>query len=401
MSLSKPQKEGLTATLSRPEDFLNWEHEFLLQAHRLGLQQHLKSKTFLGDEPAIPDIRKRRYTKTAIAQRTIRSHTAESQDGAPDDIQETANGTWSISDLTDQGQKIFQQDLTFYQLQEKVFEKQKNALGTLQDWVIRTVSPSLIQTCCQSHESIYEWHRNLRARCGRTEADETKDARNRYLTLLRTAPKTVSQAAFKWLDQWEEAMAKGRQREVPETLHNSAWAWDFFSVTTYILPSWTASYKISSKTLLQNRALSYRDVGNAFRNELQDAEATKGRVARGAFSASYAGEDPQDDEGDAHIIEGQYPSSKKGERKRQRSPEKRQECPACRLSHELAKCFYVFPNQAWKGFKPREKIQKKVKEALEEDSDLQAQVKALTRKKARTSKDRTLIQPTKEENSDQ
>ncbi|KAF6514078.1 hypothetical protein HZS61_006334 [Fusarium oxysporum f. sp. conglutinans] len=303
MSLSKPQKEGLTATLSKPEDFLNWEHEFLLQAHRLGLQQHLKSKTFLGDEPAIPDIRKRRYTKTATAQRTIRSHTAESQDGAPDDIQETANGTWSISDLTDQGQKIFQQDLTFYQLQEKVFEKQKTALGTLQDWVIRTVSPSLIQTCCQSNESIYEWHRNLRARCGRTEEDETKDARNRYLTLLRTAPKTVSQAAFKWLDQWEEAMAKGRQREVPETLHNSAWAWDFFSVTTHILPSWTASYKISSKTLLQNRALSYRDVGNAFRNELQDAEATKGRVARGAFSASYAGEDPQDDEGDAHIIE--------------------------------------------------------------------------------------------------
>ncbi|KAF6527735.1 hypothetical protein HZS61_008037 [Fusarium oxysporum f. sp. conglutinans] len=98
-------------------------------------------------------------------------------------------------------------------------------------------------------------------------------------------------------------MAKGRQREVPETLHNSAWAWDFFNVTTHILPSWTASYKISSKTLLQNRALSYRDVGNAFRNELQDAEATKGRVARGAFSASYAGEDPQDDEGDAHIIE--------------------------------------------------------------------------------------------------
>ncbi|KAG7413330.1 hypothetical protein Forpi1262_v017042 [Fusarium oxysporum f. sp. raphani] len=401
MSLSKPQKEGLTATLSKPEDFLNWEHEFLLQAHRLGLQQHLKSKTFLGDEPAIPDIRKRRYTKTATAQRTIRSHTAESQDGAPDDIQETANGTWSISDLTDQGQKIFQQDLTFYQLQEKVFEKQKTALGTLQDWVIRTVSPSLIQTCCQSHESIYEWHRNLRARCGRTEEDETKDARNRYLTLLRTAPKTVSQAAFKWLDQWEEAMAKGRQREVPETLHNSAWAWDFFSVTTHILPSWTASYKISSKTLLQNRALSYRDVGNAFRNELQDAEATKGRVARGAFSASYAGEDPQDDEGDAHIIEGQYPSSKKGERKRQRSTEKRQECPACGLSHELAKCFYVFPNQAWKGFKPREKIQKKVKEALEEDSDLEAQVKALTRKKARTSKDRNLMQPTKEENSDQ
>ncbi|KAK2923069.1 hypothetical protein FoTM2_017311 [Fusarium oxysporum f. sp. vasinfectum] len=369
MSLSKPQKEGLTATLSKPEDFLNWEHEFLLQTHRLGLQQHLKSKTFLGDEPAIPDIRKRRYTKTATAQRTIRSHTAESQDGTP--RRHSGN---------DQGQKIFQQDLTFYQLQEKIFEKQKTALGTLQDWVIRTVSPSLIQTCCQSNESIYEWHRNLRARCGRTEADETKDARNRYLTLLRTAPKTVSQAAFKWLDQWEEAMAKGRQREVPETLHNSAWAWDFFSVTTHILPSWTASYKISSKTLLQNRALSYRDVGNAFRNELQDAEATKGRVARGAFSASYAGEDPQDDEGDAHIIEGM---------------------PGVWVIPRTCEMLLCLSKSGMEGIQAPERIQKKVKEALKEDSDLEAQVKALTRKKARTSKDRNLMQPTKEENSDQ
>ncbi|RKK11109.1 hypothetical protein BFJ65_g15101 [Fusarium oxysporum f. sp. cepae] len=270
MSLSKPQKEGLTATLSKPEDFLNWEHEFLLQAHRLGLQQHLKSKTFLGDEPAIPDIRKRRYTKTATAQRTIRSHTAESQDGAPDDIQETANGTWSISDLTDQARNL-PAGFNLLSATREGFRKTEN----------RSWNPSRLG------------YPNLRARCGRTEEDETKDARNRYLTLLRTAPKTVSQAAFKWLDQWEEAMAKGRQREVPETLHNSAWAWDFFSVTTHILPSWTASYKISSKTLLQNRALSYRDVGNAFRNELQDAEATKGRVARGAFSASYAGEDPR------------------------------------------------------------------------------------------------------------
>ncbi|EEU34880.1 uncharacterized protein NECHADRAFT_88388 [Fusarium vanettenii 77-13-4] len=234
MSLSKPQKEGLTATLSTPEDFLNWEHEFLLQAHRLGLQQHLKRKTLLGDELAIPDIRKRRYTKTATAQRTIRSHTDETNDGTPDDIQETVNGTWSISDLTDQGQKIFQQDLTFYQLQEKVFEKQKKAIGTLQDWVIRMVSPNLIQTC---------------------------------------SPRTIGQAALKWLDQWEEAMAKGRQREVPETLHNSAWA-------------------------------------------LYYAEATKGRVARGAFHASYAGEDPQGDAGDARVIEGQYHSAKTGERKR-------------------------------------------------------------------------------------
>ncbi|KAG7403558.1 hypothetical protein Forpe1208_v016190 [Fusarium oxysporum f. sp. rapae] len=403
MALFSPQREGLAATLSKPGDFLDWEHAYRIQAERLDLQQYLKRKTFLRDKPALPDIRKRKYTKTAQAQRTIRSETQESQESSQDDIQETANGTWVVSDLTEQGQKTFQQDLAFYQLEERIFTDEKKALGTLKDWVLRTVSPSFIRTCCQPHESIYEWHYNLRARCGRSEADETRDARNRYLTLLKTAPKTTSQA-IQWLDKWEEALAKGQQRKVPETLYCSSWAYDFFNISSNILPAWTAAYEISQQSLIQDEALIYRDLANAFRNKLQNAEAAnsqgsiRGRIARGVFSASFAGEDPQDDEGDAHIIEGQYRSTKKGGRKtkRQRSPDGQEKCPACSLPHVLEKCFYVYPNLAWKGFRPRGRLQTKVKEALEEDLGLQAQVKALTRKRPKIPS-----QPTKEEELDQ
>jgi hypothetical protein len=408
MTLFKPQKEGLTATLSEPGDFLDWEHAFHLKASRLGLQRYLERKTFLKDQPALPDIRKRKYTKTAQAQRTIRSETINSQDttqeSTQDDIQETANGTWTVSDLTEQGQKTYQQDLTFYQLEERSFEQERKALGTLQDWVLQTVSPNLLRDCCQSYESIYEWHHNLRARSGRSRTDEARETRNRYLTLLKTAPKTTGQAAVKWLNQWEEVLAKGQRLKVPETLFCSSWSWDFLNVSRHILPAWTASYSLGKEECIQDEALSYRDLANAFRKELQNAEAaksqesTKGRVARGAFSASYAGEDPQGDEGDAHITEGQYRSTRKGGRKtkRQRSPENQEKCPACGLPHVLERCFYAFPNLAWKGFKPRRQLQTKVKEALEEDLDLQAQVRALTRKRPKTPS-----QPTKEEESDE
>ncbi|KAH6976553.1 hypothetical protein BKA56DRAFT_433567, partial [Ilyonectria sp. MPI-CAGE-AT-0026] len=50
MLYRKPQKEGLAATLTKPGDFPDWEHEFLLQVDLLGLQQHLKRKTFLEEE---------------------------------------------------------------------------------------------------------------------------------------------------------------------------------------------------------------------------------------------------------------------------------------------------------------------------------------------------------------
>jgi hypothetical protein len=388
----KSQKEGLTATLIKPGDFPDWEHEFLLQVDLLGLQQHLKRKIFLEEEPAFPDIRRRKYTKTTAAQRTIRSETPETEGTNSEDIQETTNGTWSLSDLTEQGQKSFQQDLSFYQLQEKSSERQRKSLRTLQDWIIRTVSPSYIRTCCQPRKSIYEWHYNLRARCGRSEADETRDARNTYLTLMKTPPKTATQA-LKWLEEWEEALAKGQQQKVPETLFCSSWAYDFLNVSSHLLPAWTAAYEISQQNLIQDESLIYRDLANAFRNKLKNAEALRGpgrtgNFSQGAFSASFAGEDPQDDEPeDARIIEGQYRSLKKeGQRtKRQRPPEEQDKCPACGLPHVLKKCFYVFPNIAWRGFRPREKFQTKVKEALEEDLDLQAQVKALTQKKSKIS----------------
>uniref|UniRef100_A0A0D2YFH0 Uncharacterized protein n=1 Tax=Fusarium oxysporum (strain Fo5176) TaxID=660025 RepID=A0A0D2YFH0_FUSOF len=272
MALFSPRKEGLAATLSKPGDFLDWEHAFRIQAERLDLQQYLKRKTFLRDKPALPDIRKRKYTKTAQAQRTIRSETQESQESTQDDIRETANGTWVVSDLTEQGQKTFQQDLDFYQLEERIFKDEKQALDTLKDWVLRTVSPSFIWTCCQPHESIYEWHHYLRARCGRSEADEARDARNRYLTLLKTVPKTTSQA-IQWLDKWEEALPKGQQRKVPETLYCSSWAYDFFNFSSNTLPAWTAAYEISQQSLIQDEALIYRDLASAFRNKLQNAEA--------------------------------------------------------------------------------------------------------------------------------
>ncbi|KAG8665205.1 uncharacterized protein FPOAC1_013184 [Fusarium poae] len=233
MALFSPQKEGLAATLSKPGDFFDWEHAFRIQAERLDLQQYLKRKTFLRDKPALPNIRKRKYTKTAQSQRTIRSETQESQESTQDDIQETANGTWVVSDL-----------------EKRIFKDEKKALGTLKDWVLRTVFPSFIRTCCQPHGSIYEWHHNLRARCGRSEADETRDSRNRYLTLLKTASKTTSQA-IQWLDKWEEALAKGQQRKVPETLYCSSWAYDFFNISSNILPAWTAAYEISQQSLIQ------------------------------------------------------------------------------------------------------------------------------------------------------
>src|SRR2546423_6065956 len=108
-------------------------------------------------------------------------------------------------------------------------------------------------------------------------------------------------------------MARAQHKGVPENLHPPSWAWDFLDAVEGILPTWTASYKIAKETLIRDEALSFRNVGNDFRKELQKAQGTKGaRFTRGAFSASFAGEDPQDGLGDALTVEDQDQHRRKG-----------------------------------------------------------------------------------------
>jgi hypothetical protein len=65
------------------------------------------------------------------------------------------------------------------------------------------------------------------------------------------------------------------------------------------------------------------------------------------------------------------------------------------MPHALAQCFYVFPEKAYPGFKTREHVKRRVEEALANNADLQAQVRALKGPRSK-SKSKT-PRPTKEE----
>jgi uncharacterized protein YhbP (UPF0306 family) len=65
------------------------------------------------------------------------------------------------------------------------------------------------------------------------------------------------------------------------------------------------------------------------------------------------------------------------------------------MPHALAQCFYIFPEKAYPGFKTREHVKRHVKEALANNANLQAQVRALKGLRSK-SKSKTPC-PTKEE----
>jgi hypothetical protein len=394
----------LNAILAKPGDWNDWHHEFELQAQTFGLESHITNKTSLLPQPEMPDIRKKKYTKKPHAQRNARSQTTNDEEEDEETIQEKNNGQWMMTDLTDNGLKAFNLDLTWYKQLDASYKEERQSVEKLTRWLLQTVAPAYKSTCCQAGEPLWKWHDNLQKRCGQSTHDEMLHLHQEYKKVLK--PPRTTKEAYNWIDKWEEMMSKGIQKKLPETQHTTIWFSDFLLAIRGVMPIWATSYKQAQKHASADGSLEYRDIGQDFRQELESHDPQKGKVAKGAFTTTYDGSGSHDDEnGDAHVVEDSKPprrgatGSRGGKRGIRADPGRyssgQKGCLACANPHALAECYYVFPEKAFPRWKPNQDVKERVREKLENDADFQAQVRALKGPRSK-SKSRT-PKPTKEE----
>ncbi|RMZ87425.1 hypothetical protein DV736_g5353, partial [Chaetothyriales sp. CBS 134916] len=382
----------LNAFLARPEDWQDWEHELQLQAETYSLYDHMMAKKPLIREPTMPDIRRKRYTKTAAAARTVQPPVAAEEPEDDDTIQEKVAGSWMMSDLTEAGQRNLTMDLNWYKQAQTTYNTQKTAIEKLKKWIFQTVAPVYKTTCCEPRDELYEWYSNLKSRCGMTNTDEKVEMREVYKAALKP-PRNLKDAT-EWINRWENTMAKASSKGVPEAKDASSWAHDLLGAVNGIMPMWATSYRLSIWNAIADGSLKYRDAGNDFRQELATLHPHKAaRISRGVFAATYAGKSSQDSEdSEVAAIEDQPPSEKgrtssrqgRGTRRRSRQRDSRGEtCIGCGLSHDVENCFYLFPEKAPRRFRPNPETQARINHALENDADLQAKVRSLKRPKSK------------------
>jgi hypothetical protein len=400
--------KNLSALLSKPEEWNDWDHEFLLQAESYGLSAHINHRENLLPRPQKPDIRLRKYTKTVAAARGATSQTIGGSADEIDEaevIQEKRNGQWLLSDLTDAGLKTYNLDLQGYKQLEPDYKEEQSAVQKLRKWIMQTVAPPYKSTCCNAGEPLWKWHNNLQKRCGQSKADELLETRTAYKNSLK--PPRNPRDALMWVDKWETAMAKATQQGVAETKQTIAWVPDLLQALQGIMPIWATTFRQTREQEIADGSITFRSVGNLIRKELQalSSQNKTARASKGAWVTTYDGLKGHDSDEDAQSVDEKKPRRKglkesRGSNAGQKRSRSRAEgstdmCAVCDRPHALANCYYVFPEKAWSGFRKSRVTEEKVQEALANNADLQAQVRALKGPRSK-SKSRT-PKPTKEE----
>jgi len=128
--------------------------------------------------------------------------------------------------------------------------------------------------------------------------------------------------------------------------------------------------------------LTSQELAKGFRRAVKRFPTGAARVAKGSFGPSFAGlaaEEDTPDSSESKNSENEKSGKKKDSKQRKHTDvDAATACRGCGLTgHYHLHCFYLLPQKAPKGFKPREELKKAAEQALKEDISLAEEIKRL------------------------
>ena len=357
--------------LNGPADWRRWDQKLYIIAEGYNVWKFIREN---GPNPRLePEYPERRLVPIEHSNTSTQSTVQTEEDLQPE------------SDTSYEGR------LRIHSHEKKQYLSEKEGILKVRDWIMETVASRYFQSCCKRDQSLRAWYKNLQqdASAGNfMEASRIKDMYSEVMRPMKKAPKDWSA----WITKWEDIMTQAEEARLAEALTLVSWFIDLMNVLKPVAPSWVQSFKMSQRPRIDSGELTFREVAKEMRLELEmQVDISRQRAARGAFASTYNQpvsdlEETPGPQGNAPAAKS--PRSKKGtKRAREKAPrsgnQEDLECPACEVrGHALEKCYYAFPENSPKEFKPREHVQKRAEENLKEE-DLKARVKEIRKSKRR------------------
>jgi len=328
----------------------------------------------------------------------------------------------SFTDLSAEKQKAYNAAWGIYQDDLRFYREQQEHLTKLREWIQDTVSPHYRLIHCEPTETLAMWYANLKEAVGATAFIEKNNARRLYREALK-APRSLKDFD-KWVDNWERSMNIAKNKGVAATKSVSDWFPDLLGAIEGILPTWAESYEINKNEEIEADSLTFRTVANDLRKVAEKGRRKGLKLAKGSFGPTFADEADQYAADEAISGAEASPESGAKNRRQRKKPgkkgkgkrsggkttkdrkkdeassddeatsirfksRKRQNdsnwrvCRACEGFHETRRCYYLFPDQAFEGWKPNDRVQKVVNENLKEDPTLKEEAKRWSKGKTK------------------
>jgi hypothetical protein len=392
----------------KPEDWINWSHQFRLRAQTLNLWQYIQPEgpEDWPERPMAPLVQS--YTARHITvQATVRTNTSRAKGKAPQEpglsTRNTVRGhqdtpsdsddteplvPTSISDLTAEAKLDYQHDWSVFTFLAKDFDKHQTAIKELTTWTLSTVSYTMQQTCCIENQTLDQWYSNLQETGLVYEENLLPDARDRYrksVSILTKPPKSFES----WITEWEVSMAEGRRLGVPDTVQAVHWAYDLAKALQQILNIWATNFITLNKDKINRNRLNFREIAGDLRRhwKLLHQSSKTSVVSKGAFP-TFAETDSVQEQSPEPVSKAR--TSKSSRKSKAIQPKrKRQEidsdwdtslrrvCDACLCSHRLDQCYYVVSSLAPDDWKPNQAVKRLVEERIKEDNSLANRINKL------------------------
>lgn len=288
----------------------------------------------------------------------------------------------SIAELSANERTLFDMMFRYYSGLLKEYERQSKGLLDVKALIQARVSDAKAELL-KGDESAKEWLLVLKRSTSASQAYISFQIAQKYYDSLRKTPTPTT--IGNWLSTWEHAMVGAIKHNIPE-IGGGRWLRDLALAIKPVSDVLNAMFITESTDDEKTNPNRYLEASVRIRELVETNMPRKRMVTRGhAFAVEFDGEPAADERGQDEGFK------KRKSIKRARTPSapsdlpgnkrKKIGCKACGQNrHELSRCFYVFPELRYKGFKPHEALVAKVSKALD-DLDLAEEVEAIRKER--------------------
>ncbi|KAJ3454028.1 hypothetical protein MRS44_018660 [Fusarium solani] len=379
--------------LVNDDDWVTWYKTLKIKAKHQGLWEYLDpEKTnkppMISVPPMPPDITLLRPSRHGVTTRAGSTTTPSSitqgtgtlgvvpsdDDSANREETDPAISLEQINEMSDKSLRSYNTLWSNYGHLLKRHENFQKKVDTIQNWVMETVDDPLGRHHCSPDHDLADWIKSLYDEFRVSQFDRTQKAQREYREILekpRQSRLNTYKATGEWIAQWRNAINEARDVDLQEAKLATLW-FNELTITLRATPleSWVNAYSVTQVNRVRDNTLTVAEAVADIRRVItnQPEPRKRAKVTHGAFLSAEGAESSDEAEGPRERKRGNHPTGKK-RRSQSVGDDKEGKCPACNLSHPLAKCYYAFPEKRPQYFRLSAKITERVKKRIEENKD--------------------------------